>query len=120
MGQEENTMEDKQEKTFTQEQVNAIIGKRLAEQKASTESELVKREKELEEREMKVKALEILSKKQLPAELADVLKYSDEDSLNGAIAVIEKMNPQKKEHRYIPANGSSGNNDKFRDAFFGK
>ncbi|EOS35582.1 hypothetical protein AALC16_01535 [Lachnospiraceae bacterium 29-91] len=39
--------ETQQEKTFTQEQVNAIVSKRLAEAKASNESALNKREEEL-------------------------------------------------------------------------
>ena len=40
------------EKTFTQEQVNAIVSKRLAEEKAKSESVLNKREAELNQREM--------------------------------------------------------------------
>ena len=117
--EDEITVEDKQGKTFTQEQVNAIVGKRLAEQKAAAESDLVKREKELEEREIKLKALEILSKKQLPSELADILKYSDDDSLNKAIEVVEKMNTQRGKTNYIPV-GSSGKTDHLRGAFFEK
>ena len=81
--------ESQQEKTFTQEQVNAIVGKRLAEAKASNEAALSKREEELKQREMQIRAKEILSERGLPKDLANVLKYSDEESLTAAIDVIE-------------------------------
>lgn len=81
--------EEQQEKTFTQEQVNAIVGKRLAEAKAANESAMSKREEELNQREMQIRAKELLSEKGLPKKLADVLKYSDEESLISAIEVIE-------------------------------
>ena len=81
--------ESQQEKTFTQEQVNAIVGKRLAEAKASNEAALSKREEELKQREMQIRAKEILSERGLPKDLANVPKYSDEESLTAAIDVIE-------------------------------
>lgn len=77
------------EKTFTQEQVNAIVGKRLAEAKASSESALNKREAELNQREMQIRAKELLEERGLPKGLAKVLKYDDEESLKEAINVIE-------------------------------
>lgn len=83
------TATEQQEKTFTQEQVNAIVGKRLAEAKASNELALNKREEELNRREMQIRAKELLSERGLPKNLADVLRYSDEESLKAAIDVIE-------------------------------
>ena len=80
--------EDQQERTFTQEQVNAIVGKRLAEAKASNESALNKREAELNKREMTIRAKELLAEKRLPKELADVLRYDNEEALIAAIGVI--------------------------------
>lgn len=88
--------ETQQEKTFTQEQVNAIVSKRLAEAKASSESALNKREEELNQREMQIRAKELLSERGLPKQLADVLKYSDEKSLIAAIDVIERTRGFKK------------------------
>lgn len=79
-----------QEKTFTQEQVNAIVGKRLAEAKASNESLLNKREDELNQREMQIKAKELLAERGLPKELASVMRYDDEESLMKAIDIIDK------------------------------
>lgn len=88
------TIEEKEDsantRTFTQEQVNAIVGKRLAEAKASKESELGKKETELNEREMQIRAREVLAEKGLPKDLAKVLKYSDEETLLNAISVVER------------------------------
>lgn len=83
------TATEQQEKTFTQEQVNAIVSKRLAEDRASRTSEIDKREKELNQREMQIRAKELLSERGLPKNLADVLRYSDEESLKAAIDVID-------------------------------
>lgn len=98
--------EQQQEKTFTQEQVNAIVSKRLAEDRASRASEFDKREKELNQREMQIRAKELLSERGLPKNLADVLRYSDEESLKAAIDVIDhtrgfKENEQT-EHKNEP------------------
>lgn len=84
------TVPEQQEKTFTQEQVNAIVSKRLAEDRASRASEFDKREKELNQREMQIRAKELLAERGLPKNLADVLRYSDEESLKTAIDVIDK------------------------------
>ena len=87
-----------QERTFTQEQVNAIIGKRLAEQKQQLESELVKREQELNKREMSIRARELLAEKGLSEDLASVLRYDDEDSLIKAIDAIEHIKGFENKH----------------------
>jgi len=84
------TAPETQEKTFTQEQVNAIVSKRLAEDRASRASEMDKREKELNQREMQIRAKELLAERGLPKNLADVLRYSDEESLIAAIDVIDR------------------------------
>lgn len=81
--------DQQQGKTFTQEQVNAIVGKRLTEQKATLEADFVKREQELNKREMSIRAKELLSEKGLPKGLSDVLKYETEEELVKAIETIE-------------------------------
>lgn len=116
--------EIQQEKTFTQEQVNAIVGKRLAEAKASNEAALNKRETELNQREMQIRAKEVLSERGLPKDLANVLRYSDEESLIAAIDVIEKTrgfknndeneNGQPK-RRVLENNLPNGVHEKFGD-----
>lgn len=99
--------EQQQEKTFTQEQVNAIVSKRLAEDRTSRASEFDKREKELNQREMQIRAKELLAERGLPKNLADVLRYSDEESLKVAIDVIEhtrgfKANEQIEHKNELP------------------
>ncbi|WP_286080127.1 hypothetical protein [Parablautia intestinalis] len=95
----EPVTEQEQGRTFTQEQVNAIVGKRLAEQKATMESDFVKREDELNKREMGIRAKELLAEKGLPKELADVLRYSNEDELVKAINTIEHTRGFKGEEQ---------------------
>ena len=114
-------------KTFTQEQVNAIVAKRLAEQKASLASELDKREKEVNRREMQIKAAEMLSAKGLSRDLASVLKYDDEKELEAAVEMIGNMQGAKAEtkpdQRLIIENklpdtyGQRTEPDQFRQAF---
>lgn len=122
-----------QERTFTQEQVNAIVGKRLAEQKQQLENEFVKREQELNKREMSIRAKELLAEKGLSKDLATVLRYDDEDSLIKAINAIEHIKgfenkssvsaeqtePQKQivEHRLERSTDIGGVSDPIADAF---
>lgn len=91
--------EQQQGKTFTQEQVNSIVGKRLAEQKAAMEADLVKREQDLNRREMAVRAKELLAEKGLPKELSDVMRYDTEEELVRAIATIEHTRGFQKEEQ---------------------
>lgn len=99
-----NITADQQEKTFTQEELNAIIGKRLSEQKQQQESELIKREEELKKREMNIRANELLMEKGLPKSLGAVLKYDTEEELVKAIEILEQTRgfKQEKEPEYIP------------------
>ena len=89
------------EKTFSQDDVNRIVGERLAKEKAkyeadsqvafkSKQEELTKREQELQFREFKSKARESLSEKGLPNELLEVINYSNEDEMNKSIGILEK------------------------------
>ena len=101
---ENNNTVNQQEKTFTQDELNAIIGKRLSEQKQQQESELTKREEELKKREMNIRANELLMEKGLPKSLGAVLKYDTEEELIKAIEILEQTRgfKQEKEPEYIP------------------
>ena len=81
------------EKTFTQEDVNRIVGERLAKEKAknSGEVDLAKREQELAQRELYMTAKELLSEKGLPVQLFDALNCTDEETMKKSIATIEKV-----------------------------
>jgi len=108
-------------KTFTQDELNAIIDKRLERErkdaqaridKAVTEAQklakmsaderaeherqelqkaLAQREAEITKRELRAEAKSQLSDKGLPVELAEVLPYTDADPTNAALAAVEKV-----------------------------
>ena len=108
-------------KTFSQDEVNKIIADRLAKEARKTEdavkaarteaqklatmtadekaeherlereAKLAQREADIARREMRATALQTLGEKQLPAELADVLDYTDADKCNASISSIEKV-----------------------------
>ena len=84
-----NNNPDTGAKTFTQDQVNAIIGERLAKEKSKSELALVEREKELVKREMQLAAKEKIREMGLPDELVEVLDVQDEEKLNKALSVIQ-------------------------------
>lgn len=81
------------EKTFTQEDVNRIVGERLAKEKAknSGEADLAKREQELAQRELRMSAKELLSEKGLPVQLFDALNCTDKETMEKSIATVEKI-----------------------------
>ena len=108
-------------KTFTQEELNAIIDRRLERErkdaqaridKAVTEAQklakmsaderaeherqelqkkLAEREAEITKRELRAEAKSQLSDKGLPVELAEVLPYTDADTTNAALVAVEKV-----------------------------
>ena len=102
------TAAEQQGKTFTQEQVNAIVGKRLTEQKAVMEADFVKRERDLNKREMAVRAKELLAEKGLPKELSEVMRYDTEEELVKAIRTIEHTRGFQKEEQRQNGGGPKG------------
>ena len=108
-------------KTFTQDELNAIIDKRLERErkdaqaridKAVTEAQklakmnaderaeherqelqkkLAEREAEVTKRELRAEAKSQLSDKGLPVELAEVLPDTDADTTSAAVAAVEKV-----------------------------
>ncbi len=82
---EEEITQPEGEKTFTQEELNRIVSKRLAEEKQKNEADIAKREAELNKREFQLQAKELLKKNDLPDTLLDVLKGDDIETLNKSI-----------------------------------
>lgn len=78
-------------KTFTQEEVNRIVSDRLARDRDKRSAELDEREKAVKARELAVIAVEKLAAAGLPKELAGVLKYDDETTLDEAISTLSTM-----------------------------
>lgn len=79
------------EKKFTQAEVDAILGKRLAEERRKAEKDddanaaVDVKLQELQQRELELTAREILADRKLPAELAKSLKYDSKETLITAI-----------------------------------
>ena len=101
------------ERTFTQEQVNAIIGERLSKEKAKNdaafaerEQQFAERERQLANREALVDLKDQLKEMGLPAELLPVLNVQDKPALDKALEALKgyiSEQSRKKEGRvYIP------------------
>lgn len=81
------------ERTFTQEDVNRILGERLAKEKAKTnnDTDFSKREQELAQRELRLTAKESLTEKNLPVQLLDALNCADKETMEKSISTIETI-----------------------------
>lgn len=81
-------------KTFTQDEVNHIITKRLNEERGKFQKEqdaaFADREKELKSREMRLFAREQLREKGLPDNFVDAINCSDEEAIKKSIEILEK------------------------------
>lgn len=81
---------DAGEKTFSQDDVNRIVGERLAKEKAKADAVTAEREKQLAAREMRLTARETLNTKGLPGYLVDALDYTSEETMKKGLELIEK------------------------------
>lgn len=86
--------DSQQGKTFTQEEVNAIIQSRLSRKKEKNAAEnaaaLAEREAQLHERELKLQLCETLVNNELPKEFCDIIKLTDENSINTAVELLNR------------------------------
>lgn len=71
------------EKLFTQDEVNRIVGERLARVKQTADS--AEREADLKAREARLTCREYLSSEKLPAELADILPTADAEAFKANV-----------------------------------
>lgn len=113
------------ERTFTQEEVNRIIGERLAKEKtkgdaasAEREQQLAEREKQLAKRELLFDAKERIDKMGLPADLLEVLEVLDVSSpeaLDKALNALQKTINEKTSTKglrvYLPNRLNQGDPD---------
>lgn len=84
-----------EERTFTQQEVDEIVKNRLARERkraGTGEDARSDREKSLEERELRLMAREKLFDEGLPSQLADILKFTDEGTLDAALNIIKELN----------------------------
>lgn len=123
-GQEENQGED--QRTFTQDEVNEIVQRRLDRErkKAGTEenTDLKERIKALEEREaavlekeLKTDALDTLKSKGLPDSLLELVDFSSKEgyeaSLKKVIDTLSPMLAEKGEMLRVNTGGTHNDND---------
>ena len=113
-----NTNPDTGAKTFTQEQVNAIIGERLAKEKtkadaafAEREQQFAEREKQLANREALFDLRDQLKEMGLPAELLPVLNLSDKKALDTALEALKNYVSDSKKRIVLPQMLPAGNHD---------
>lgn len=125
-GNDPGTVETSDGKTFSQEEVNSIIRDRLAKEKEKTQKQHEAIAKEYQAKELNLKARELLTEKGLSADILEVLKYDDEDSLIKSVAIVEKTFKDNKPilsgirpaSRYESIAGGEPNpDDKIREAF---
>ena len=95
------------EKTFSQDDVNRIVGERLAKEKAKGEAVLAEREQQLAQRELLLTAKEKINEMGLPAELVDALNVSSPEALEKALSIVKTvMDKHKSEARPIKFSGA--------------
>lgn len=125
---QENADQHEAERTFTQDEVNDIVQKRLAKERERLSkvfqeekqlSELEERERNILKRELRADAIEELSKRNLPARLADLLDYSDKENLQNSMnevtsifrsALSEKIKPYARQKTPFEGMGGSSMN----------
>ena len=79
------------EKTFSQEDVNRIVGERLAKERAKGEAALAEKEQQLAQRELLLTAKEKINEMGLPAELVDALNVSSPEALEKALSTVKTV-----------------------------
>ena len=79
------------EKTFTQSDVNDIVSRRLAEEKAKGEKTLREREQEIRQRELLLDAKKKLIENSLPVELLDALNVSSPEAMDKGITTLKDV-----------------------------
>ena len=109
MENNQNTNPANGERTFTQDEVNRIIGERLAKEKArgdaasaEREQQLAEREKQLANREALYDLKDQLKEMGLPAELLPVLNVQDKAALTTALEALKTHidETSKNKHEY--------------------
>ena len=91
-------------KTFTQEEVNKIVEKRLNRERqrlaaamgpqTPKEMELAERERAVTEKELRLDAAETFRQEHLPAEALELLNYNDKDSCEQSIELVRRVYTQ--------------------------
>lgn len=76
------------DRTFSQDDVNRIVQERLAKEKEKGTADLLKREQDLQARELRMNAREKLTAAGLPVELMEALNCTSEETMEKSITLI--------------------------------
>ena len=87
--------ERENKKTFSQEELNRIIGERLSKGRSQRETELSEREQELEQKELIFAAKEELSAEGLPIELLEALNISSKKAFTKSFSILREYLDRK-------------------------
>ena len=80
-----------EQKTFTQEQVNAIVSDRLARDRQKQSEEMSKKEQELAQREFRLNSRQKLIDRGYSESLMDALNCSSEEAFDKALDIIDSL-----------------------------
>jgi len=86
-----NTTPQQEGKTFTQDDVNRIVGERLGKEKAKADADLAKREQEIAQRELMLSAKEKITATGLPVDFVDALNISSPEALDKSLSILDKF-----------------------------
>lgn len=85
----------KEQKLFTQEEVNSFVQSRIARLKGQVtkdaKAEYDQKLADLQAREMKLLVKEKLSEREMPRELADIITCTDEEDLSSKLDTLQKI-----------------------------
>lgn len=133
--EQEQQESDHEEKRFTQQDLDKIIERRLKRERdritkmfTDPNEELSKRERAIEEKEMRLDAKGILIKNDIPIEAIDLINYKDRETMQKSIELLNKVGAMFKEQvtRKILVGGETltkanppqaDNNDRIAKAF---
>ena len=90
------------EKTFTQAELDKIIGERLARKEEIATAELEKRERELQQQEFNFHAKMMLHEKGLPLELLEAMNMSNKDAFTKSIELLGTFINKQKNATHDP------------------
>lgn len=85
------TNQGAEERTFNQQQVNAIVQKRLAEDREKASKELGEKEQELARREFRLNSRQKIIDRGYPENILDALNCSSEEAFDKALDIIDGL-----------------------------
>ena len=94
------------EKTFTQDQLNQIVGERLQKERQKAEADIAKKEQELQQREFLLNAKTTLATKGLPETLIGALNMSSPEAFEKALDTLEKYVDGERQKPPMPPAGA--------------